>query len=381
MFNKLLFLASDCCEQIGDGWFSQWFYDKTFIEIGNFSVAKYAICLLTSIVIAFFVCTKEGEKMGIERDKVLTILIITVPICVIFGRIGYMLTDGVPTFANKIEQYGVFKGILGGLLSIIGFENAPASFTFYGISGMTMIGVIIGAFTMIVISCIWHKWNLLNFMDEVTPGLLIGSIVGRWGNFFNQEAYGIVVGGWSLDGNTLVPNLTLAEQYQKLLSFGIPKFIANNMCIYGGNYYYGLVDGAQLYGSISGYAYFHPAFLYESLLNLIGLIVYFIVRRYVKKLRSGQIACGYLMWYGVVRFFVEFIRTDSLYINFFGTPVKNAQVFCVIFFLIGLGLLLYLAFFKKNPELYQDAIKKGEKLREANAQEAENEEVVKLGDK
>ena len=88
-----------------------------------------------------------------------------------------------------------------------------------------------------------------------------------------------------------------------------------------------------------------------------------------------MIAAGYLMWYGVVRFFIEFIRTDSLYINFFGTAVKNAQVFCVIFFLIGLSLMLYLAFFKKNPELYQDALKKGEKLRE---QEQEEDEVVKV---
>ena len=376
MLRELLFLADECCGNISDGWFSQWFYDKAFIEIGSFTIAKYAICLLTSIIIAYFVCTKEGEKMGIRRDEVLTILIITVPICVIGGRIGYMLTDGIPTFSSKIENYGFFGGVFGGIMSVIGFEGAPGDWTFYGISGMTMIGVIISCFMMIVVSCIWHKWNLLNFMDEVTPGLLIGSVVGRWGNFFNQEAYGIVVGGWDLVGNRLIPKLTIEEQYQKLLSFGIPKFIVNNMCINGGDYYYGLVNGEQMYGAVSGYAYYHPAFLYESLLNLIGLILYFIARRKFKKLRSGQIAAGYLMWYGIVRFFIEFIRTDSLYINFFGTPVKNAQVFCTIFTLIGLGIMLYLGIFKKNAELYQDAIKKGAKIKET--EDNKEDEVVKV---
>ena len=115
---------------------------------------------------------------------------------------------------------------------------------------------------------------------------------------------------------------------------------------------------------------------FESLLNLIGLILYFVARRKFKKLRSGQIAAGYLMWYGIVRFFIEFIRTDSLYINFFGTPVKNAQVFCTIFTLIGLGIMLYLGIFKKNSELYQDALKKGAQAKEK--EDSKEDEVVKV---
>ena len=75
MISKFMMLAENCCDQIPDNWFSNWFYDKTFIEFGSFSIAKYAICLLTSIIIAYFVCTREGEKMGIKKDLVLTILI------------------------------------------------------------------------------------------------------------------------------------------------------------------------------------------------------------------------------------------------------------------------------------------------------------------
>ena len=359
-----------------NGWFSEWFYDQYFFEIGEFHVAKYAVCILTGIIVAFFVCTDESKKMGIRRDDILTIMIIAVPFCIILGRIGYMMTDGVPTFQNKIEQYGFFKGVFGGIMSIVGFEDAPGSWTNYGISGITIIAAIIGVALFIVVSCFIKKWKVLNFADIVAPGLLIGQAFGRWGNFFNKEAYGIVVGGWTLDGNELIPKLTVEAQRAKLLSFGIPEFIVNNMKIQGGTYYYGLVNGVQTYGYVSGAQYYHPTFLYESLLNLLGLGFYFIARRCFPKLKSGMIAAGYLIWYGVVRFLIEIIRTDSLYINFFGTPVKNAQFFSIVFILLGVGLMLYLGL-SKNKELYSDALKKGE----ARAQEEEKndkDEVVKI---
>ncbi|MCR5564256.1 MAG: prolipoprotein diacylglyceryl transferase [Gammaproteobacteria bacterium] len=357
-------------------WFSEWFYDQSFIRIGEFSIAKYAVCILTGIIVAFFVCTNESKKMGIRRDDILTIMIIAVPFCIILGRIGYMMTDGIPTFKNKIEQYGFFPGVFGGIMSIIGFENAPGDWINYGISGITIIAAIIGVALCIVVACLIKKWKVANFADIVAPGLLIGQAFGRWGNFFNREAYGIVVGGWTLDGSELIPNLTVEAQRAKLLSFGIPEFIVNNMKINGGNYYYGLVDGVQTYGYVSGEQYYHPTFLYESLLNLLGLGFYFIARRCFPKLKSGMIAAGYLIWYGIVRFFIEIIRTDSLYINFFGTPVKNAQVFSVVFILVGIGLMLYLGL-SKNKELYKDALKKGEAIVEEE-QKNDKDEVVNI---
>ena len=92
-------------------WFTNWFFDPSFIEIGNFQIAKYAICILTGVVLAYIICTKEGEKMGIQKDKVLTALIIILPVAILFARIGYMLTDGESTFATKISQYGFFGGL------------------------------------------------------------------------------------------------------------------------------------------------------------------------------------------------------------------------------------------------------------------------------
>ena len=83
-----------------DNWFSNWFFDTSFFEIGNFQIAKYAVCILTGVIIAYFICTKEGEKMGIKKDKVLTALIIILPVAILFARIGYMLTDGESTFSS-----------------------------------------------------------------------------------------------------------------------------------------------------------------------------------------------------------------------------------------------------------------------------------------
>lgn len=376
MFEKLVIFADNCCGKIPTDWFSQWFYDRLMFPDLGLSIAKYAVCILTGIIVAYLVQTPEGEKMGIRKDDVLTIAIITVPLCVIGGRIVYMLTDGESTFATKIATYGFFPGLWGGLLSVIGFYNAPADYTFGGISGMAMHGVITVAFIMMIVSCKWKKWKMRNFVDEVCPGLLIAQVIGRWGNFFNQEAHGSVVGGWVLSNGILTPNLTIEQQYAKLLSLGVPKFIANNMCLNGEKYYYGVINGVQSYGYLSGYAYYHPTFLYESLLNLIGFILYLVARKHFKKVRSGMFGAAYLIWYGVVRFFIEFLRTDSLYIDFFGTPIKNAQAACVLMVVVGIAFMVYLALNKKDPELYQDAIKKGATLK-AKAEE-DDEAVVKV---
>ena len=108
-------------------------------------------------------------------------------------------------------------------------------------------------------------------LDLVAPGFLIGQICGRWGNFFNQELYG--------------PRVENVKTFKMLL----PEFITENMYING--------------------AYRHPVFLYESFLNFIGLVVMLILRRKSKNLKSGDLICLYLTWYGVVRIFTESFRS------------------------------------------------------------------------
>ena len=167
--------------------------------------------------------------------------------------------------------------------------------------GLAIHGGIIGGTLTIIIYSLKHKKNkndIIRYLDICAIGILIGQIIGRWGNFFNQEAHG---------GETT---------REFLQSIHLPNFIINGMNI-GGLYY-------------------HPTFLYESLLNLIGLIILLIIRKY-KNIKTGMILSIYLMWYSVVRFFIESMRTDSLMLY----SLKMAQVISIIFFILGIIIFIY----------------------------------------
>ena len=139
-------------------------------------------------------------------------------------------------------------------------------------------------------------------------GLIIGQAIGRWGNFFNQEAYGGVT------------------TYNELVNDGIPTFIINGMFILG--------------------EYRQPTFFYESLWCLFGFISMIIIRRLSKTLKKGQLTSFYLIWYGIARLFIEGLRTDSLMLG----PIKIAQVVSVIFIVVG--LYLFIKYKDKNGREY-----------------------------
>ncbi|MBP5342456.1 prolipoprotein diacylglyceryl transferase [bacterium] len=333
--------------------FVNWFYSSEFV----FGIAKYAVCILIGIILAYFICTKEGKKLGIDPDDVLICVTFVVPLSILGARIWYLFGDGIPTFKDYNSSYGFFTAVLYTILYTFGYD--PVSHYFGGLAGLAIHGGVLVAAIMSIICSRWKKWKISIVGDMVAPGLLIGQICGRWGNFFNQEAHGIVIGGWELNESTgeLIPNLTVEEQYLTMTQkFHIPKFISNFMYMNEGgrSYYYGIVDGVQSYGRLEGSNFFHPTFLYESLLNLLGLIIYFVLRRF-KKTRSGFFAGFYLIWYGIVRFFIEIIRTDSLYLP--GTTLKSAQVTSIVMILIGILILVYIYFIKKT-DYYTEIIER-----------------------
>ena len=135
-------------------------------------------------------------------------------------------------------------------------------------------------------------------MDIAAVSLVLGQAIGRWGNFFNQEAYGPVT------------------TYANLKSYHIPNFIIENMKI-GGFYH-------------------HPTFLYESVGCLIIFIILLIVRR-IKNVKTGVVSSIYLILYGIIRFLIEGLRQDSLmFMN-----LKIAQCVSLFSIIAGIGLLVY----------------------------------------
>ena len=225
---------------IGDGWSVYW----------------YGIMIALGFLMAFIYGLKKAPKLGINTDRLLDGILITVPIAVLGARAYYMLFYSPETFFSD------FLKIHDG--------------------GLAIYGGIIGAFVGIVISCKTRKIPFLDCLDLVAPCFFIGQAIGRWGNFFNQEAFGV---------NTNLPWGMYSEGFS-----GTYEHIA-------------FMNNPNLDPNLP----VHPCFLYEFLLCTIGFIVLHLVSR--KRSFRGQLILLYGMIYGIGRFFIESIRTDSLMIG------------------------------------------------------------------
>lgn len=224
--------------------------DPIAFSIGSLSVHWYGLILGSAAIVGLLLAIQEGKRFGIPSDFFMDLLLLGVPSAIIGARIYYVafMWDDY-----KNNLWDVFKIWNGGI-------------AIYG----ALIGAIICAFFYFR-----HKgYNFWRIVDICAPSLIIGQAIGRWGNFVNQEAYGGPVEE-SFLRNTL----------------HLPDFIVNQMNVQG--------------------TYHHPTFLYESLWNIVGLIILFILRRQ-KFLRAGELFLSYFIWYSIGRFFIEALRTDSL---------------------------------------------------------------------
>lgn len=256
--------------------------NEAFCIGGDFPVYWYGIVITLGIVFAFLYTTFRGKYEGVKFDDIIDIALWTVVLGVLGARLYYVLTT--------LEYYIPKPFHLGQFLKNI-FDLREGGLAIYG-------GIIAGALGIIISTKI-KKLNTIKLMDMAAPGVMIAQSLGRWGNFFNGEAHGEIVAESS------------------------PLYFIRM----------GLLPNEDSFFQMH---YYHPTFLYESLWNLIGFV--FINIFYKKKKFNGQIACMYLAWYGFGRFFIEGLRTDSLYIP--GTEIRISQLVGILCFVIFGGLLI-----------------------------------------
>ncbi len=247
---------------------------------GGIEIRWYGILIVTGIILAFLYCAYRAKQEGINFDNLLDIAIFTIVFAVIGARAYYVLTT--------LDQYESFW-------EMIAIWNG----------GIAIYGAIIGGAITIYVVCKIKKLNFLKMMDAAGPAVMIGQIIGRWGNFCNGEAFG-------------------SE---------IPE----------GNWLYFIRMGLNSSNTSFNTMYVHPTFLYESLWNLVGFVIIHFL--YKKKKFDGQVVLMYLTWYGFGRMFIEGLRTDSLYIP--GTPIRISQVVGFLCFALG-TLALILCLVKAN---------------------------------
>lgn len=219
-------------------------------QLGPISVHWYGIILGIAALVGLLLAIREGKRFGISPDFFMDILLIGLPSALIGARAYYV-----------IFQWDQYKGDLLKIFAI--WEG-----------GIAIYGALIGAFIGAGIYLRKKGYTFIRIADICAPGLLIGQAIGRWGNFVNQEAYGGPVEE-SFLRNTL----------------HLPDFIVNQMNVQG--------------------VFHHPTFLYESIWNIVGVLLLFGIRR-LKNVRQGEVLLGYLIWYSIGRFFIEGLRTDSL---------------------------------------------------------------------
>lgn len=261
---------------------------KIALDLGFIQIHWYSIFILLAIFVAATIIYYEMKKQGISSDEFSDLFFNTIIFGVIGARLYYVLFNLSYYSENPIEIFEIWYG------------------------GLAIHGAIIFGIISVYFFCKKRKINTLKVLDMIVVGLIIGQAIGRWGNFFNQEAYG--------------PVTTMLALKQEL----IPDFIIKGMEILG--------------------EYHEPTFYYESLWNINGFIILLLIRN-CKKLKVGQLTGFYLIWYSIGRFYIESLRMDSLMFK----GLKMAQIVSIILIIIGIFLVLRNKLLKnKNVELYHD---------------------------
>ena len=262
-------------------------------RIGNFTIAYYGVIIAIGMLVGFYLATHYGKKIGVIEDTLYDIFILVV----VFGIIGARI------------YYVIFRWDY--------YQIRPYEILNIRAGGLAVFGGIILAIIAIAIYSKVKKVNLLKVLDATMIGMTVGQAIGRWGNFFNMEAFG----GWT--------NNPFAMRMR--IDYLDPSNITYEQSL-------NIIEENGL-----EYIQAHPTFLYESVLSLVlfGVLVYIATKKYKF---NGQIFASYLIGYGIIRFFIEALRTDSLmFYNF-----KASQLVAVACVLIGVGFYLYNLKLKKN---------------------------------
>ncbi|HBA37459.1 MAG TPA: prolipoprotein diacylglyceryl transferase [Firmicutes bacterium] len=254
-------------------------------EIFGIGIRYYSMFILIGVAIAYFMIVREAKKFGISSDFIFNLFFWTIIIGIIGARLYYVVFNW-EYFGSHINE--IWQLWQGGL----------------AIHG----GILLGLLT-IAIYTRKHHVRTARIIDIVVVPLILGQAIGRWGNFFNSEAYGA------------------ATTLNHLESLHIPRFI---------------IDGMNING-----IYYTPTFFYESLWCILGFIILLFVRQ-MKYIKVGQIASVYMIWYGIGRFFIEALRTDSLMLLGF----KVAQIVSVIFIIVGVVIFILCLKKSKYEDLY-----------------------------
>ena len=238
----------------------------------------YGIIIAAGFLLAVIYAMRRAPSFGLTEDNILDMLFVAVPLAIVCARLYYCIFYWDLYRDNPIAILYVWEG------------------------GLAIYGGVIGAVIGVAIFCRVKKLPIGPLLDVGGLGLLIGQMIGRWGNFMNREAHGAITDGF---------------------------------------FKMGIADAA---GNVT---YYQPTFLYESVWNLVG----FVALHFYSKRRKfdGEVFLLYLAWYGLGRAWIEGLRTDSLYL--FNTGIRVSQLLAALSCVAAIAVLVYVRVVRKpQPE-------------------------------
>ena len=270
-------------------------------DLGPLSIHMYGIVIALGLVLATVYAMRRSRQFGLTEDHILDGVLCVTPFAIICARAYYCIFSWELYADNPISVLYIWQG------------------------GIAIYGGVLGAVLGIIVFCKIKKLSLGATLDLVLTAFLIGQAIGRWGNFFNREAFGAETDAWLRMG---------------------------------------------LYDSFTGVTvYHHPTFLYESVWNALGFVALHFLSK--KREYDGQIALGYAFWYGLGRFFIEGLRTDSLYLP--GTAIRVSQLVAAVSCLAAAAVLIFFLLKPPAKPLFAS------RVLETDAVEADNVETDEEG--
>ena len=244
-------------------------------SLGPLNIHLYGMAIGLGLILAVIYACRRSREFGLNEDDILDGVLWITPFAILCARIYYVAFSWQDYADNPLSVFAIWEG------------------------GIAIYGSVIGAVIGVIVLCKVKRLKIATVLDITLLGFFIGQILGRWGNFFNREAFGAATDSFFRMG---------------------------------------------LYNTVTGsWEYYHPTFLYESVWNLVGFILlHFLSRR---RQYDGQIALGYAAWYGLGRCFIEGLRVDSLYWG----PFRVSQVLAGLTCVIASAILLWQAFKPHDP--------------------------------
>ena len=261
------------------------------LSIGPLTAHYYGLIIAVGLILAVMYACKRSKEFGLKEDDILDGVLWVTPFAIVCARIYYVAFSWADYAENPISVLYIWEG------------------------GIAIYGGVLGAIIGMAVMCRIKKVKFTTVLDLILMVFLIGQSIGRWGNFFNREAFGAATGSF---------------------------------------FRMGLFNSKT-----NAWEYYHPTFLYESVWNAVGFVILASLCR--KRKYDGQVALGYAAWYGLGRTFIEGLRVDSLYWGNFRVSQVLAAVTCVA----AVSILVWQHFQSHDPaKLYVNQVAAMEAVRE-----------------